>query len=98
VVGIIPVIGIGINSVPAHMGKPVIYPNPVEKEFCISGLTSSGTITIFDQSGKLVLTEMVDVASQCVVVFHLLPGSYLYKLETAGLPCRTGVLVRMAGQ
>jgi len=96
VVDIIPVIGVAVDPVTAQASSPVVFPNPAEKELCISGLTTSGTITLFDQSGKQVLSKRVEVASPRIDFSHLLPGSYLYRLEMAGAPYRTGVVVKAA--
>lgn len=94
VVDIDPVIGVGIDPVAENAVVPVLFPNPVRNEVYISGMTGSGAITLFDQSGKKVLSESVEVASPRVNISHLLPGSYLYRLEMAGAPGRTGILVK----
>jgi hypothetical protein len=93
VVDIIPVIGVGVDPVAENDVDPVLFPNPVRNEFYISEMSASGAITLFDQSGKQVLSESVEVASPRIDVSLLFPGSYLYRLEMAGAPCRTGVLV-----
>jgi hypothetical protein len=96
VLDIIPVIGVGVEPVSAGEKGPVLFPNPVENELLISGMTPPGNLMIFNQSGKVVLSEEIEKTSLRIDLSHFLPGSYLYKLESAGSPIRTGVLMKSA--
>lgn len=94
VLDIIPVIGVGVDPVSGDEKGAVLFPNPLVNELCISGLTAPGTITIFDQSGKVVLSECVDIPATRIDVAPLLSGSYFFRLEMNGAIIRTGVLVK----
>ncbi|MBN1119116.1 MAG: family 16 glycosylhydrolase [Bacteroidales bacterium] len=54
-----------------------IYPNPVKNEFSVSGLESEATITLFDQTGRLIETkhirpdESVNLANYNTGIYYL---------------------------
>lgn len=60
--------------------KVLIYPNPFESEINISvvGKTdlSSITISVFDQSGRLVITKKENTDKILLDLSHLIPGIY----------------------
>lgn len=60
--------------------KVLIYPNPFESEINIAvvGKTdlSSITISVFDQSGRLVMTKKENADKILLDISHLIPGIY----------------------
>jgi hypothetical protein len=98
VLNIAPVIGTGTEPSAENPKQPVLFPNPMDKEFWASGLKNPATITLFDQHGKLVLSAELANSSTKVGVSHLSPGSYMYQLREIGNPVRNGVLIKRAKQ
>lgn len=55
-----------------------IFPNPVSEQFYISGLMEPALLTIFDVSGRLVLSKQVS-EGDLIDIRHLSKGIYLVK-------------------
>ena len=63
----------------------LIYPNPVENELTveIQGLeeNAEAVITLYDQGGRLVLTEDKATGSTVLNLSHLSPGTYFMNIH-----------------
>ncbi len=66
----------------------LIYPNPVESEITVDvqGLeeNADASISIFDQSGRLILTRDNIVSSNTINLSHLSVGTYLMIIRLKG--------------
>jgi YD repeat-containing protein len=66
----------------------LIYPNPVESEITVDvqGLeeNADGSISIFDQSGRLILTRENIVSSNTINLSHLSDGTYIMIIRLKG--------------
>lgn len=59
-----------------------IYPNPVTEGFQINGLEGTGTVTLINLSGKIILTKQVE-ANDYISIGSLPKGVYIAKIKTA---------------
>lgn len=98
VLDIIPVIGVGIDQNNTNNEIPNVYPNPVDKELWVSGLTTSGILSLFDQSGKLILSANISPSSCHICVSHVPQGSCFYVIQEGEYRVRTGVLIKLANK
>jgi hypothetical protein len=79
--------------------RPLPYPNPADRLIHIpvtlpSG-DSEGTLELFDLKGNLLLSYPVTgIDTQVILPVHLLvPGTYLYYLQTATTRSETGKII-----
>jgi polyhydroxybutyrate depolymerase len=71
----------GINSVIKTENNFQFFPNPADDYFTlISG--GKGTCEIFDMTGKLISSSIIDEASQIIDITKLQAGMYFIKLST----------------
>ncbi|MDR2205018.1 MAG: T9SS type A sorting domain-containing protein [Flavobacteriaceae bacterium] len=61
-----------------------IYPNPVQNELQISDYTGNGTYSIFDFSGKQILSGKLSNDKSTINVSSLAPGVYVLKINING--------------
>ena len=66
------------------VASTLIFPNPFDSEFLISGLLHPGEIMVYDISGKLVLESFVDSENNVIRTGSLKAGSYLVKIFSEG--------------
>ena len=69
----------GIDNLPAP--SPVFFPNPVSNELFISNIREKMTISIFDLTGKLLLSKISGFANEKIDVSHLKKGVYIIKVN-----------------
>jgi arabinan endo-1,5-alpha-L-arabinosidase len=59
----------------------VVYPNPSNGSFTVSGLKLKSTITIFDIQGKEVFSTLSDGSEKIILNTDLKPGTYIVRIE-----------------
>ena len=84
---------VGISENPIEQGIS-IYPNPASGSFTISiqEIPKEATFNIFDLCGKIVFTTEIKSRQQ-LIRHNLSPGTYIYRISSAGEPPTGGKLV-----
>lgn len=59
-----------------------IYPNPAERIITIDGLTDKSTISIIDNNGRVISSQVVDTKKTEINVQHLVKGTYLIQVDS----------------
>lgn len=67
------------------LGKNLIrvYPNPAKNLLTIEHLNQSGTFTIYDLKGQLLLDADLDISESTISITHLTAGMYVWIIKTA---------------
>lgn len=60
-----------------------IYPNPAKNTIAITGLTEAAAVTIYDMTGRTLISQTVSPDNNTVNIATLSTGNYVVKLATA---------------
>jgi hypothetical protein len=72
--------------------KIVLYPNPAQNQFVISGVDQNSTVTIFNTIGSKVFQDIFSFEKQFQI--NLQSGVYIVKIESNGIAITRKLIVR----
>jgi hypothetical protein len=72
--------------------KIVLYPNPAQNQFVISGVDQNSTVTLFNTIGSKVFQDIFSFEKQFQI--NLQSGVYIVKIESNGIAITRKLIVR----
>lgn len=71
-----------IENVPLLLeNKPVIYPNPTQHQFTVSGITENSSITVMDVMGKVVYHQPNTINQTQIITNNWAKGLYVVQIK-----------------